>query len=84
MHATDPAYLEQRLGRPASEGCVRVLATMNRFLDVHGVVDVDYERAAQEDPRFQSILRPDREPTPLAGNAMVVVDSSQDGHITPP
>ena len=84
MHATDPAYLEQRLGRPASEGCVRVPATMNRFLDVHGVIDVDYERAAQEDPRFRSILLPDREPTPLAGNAMVVVDSSQDGHFTPP
>ncbi len=54
MHATDPEYLEQRLGRPASEGCVRVPATMNRFLDVHGVLDADYERAAQEDPRFQS------------------------------
>jgi hypothetical protein len=57
---------------------------MNRFLDVHGVLDADYERAAQEDPRFQSILRPDHEPTPLAGNAMVVVDSSQNGYITPP
>ena len=84
MHATDPEYLEQRLGRPASEGCVRVPATMNRFLDVHGVLDADYEQAAQEDPRFRSILRPDHEPTPLAGNAMVVVDLSQDGHITPP
>jgi hypothetical protein len=74
----------RQVGRPASEGCVRVPATMNRFLDVHGVLDADYERAAQEDPRFQSILRPDHEPTPLAGNAMVVVDSSQNGHITPP
>jgi hypothetical protein len=83
MHATDPGYLEQRLGRPASEGCVRVPATMNRFLDMHGVLDADYERAAQEDPRFRSILRPDDEPTPLAGNAMVVVDSSQAGHVTP-
>jgi hypothetical protein len=79
MHATDPDYLEQRLGRPASEGCVRVSAAMNRFLDVHGVLDVDYERAALEDPKFRSVLSPEREATPLAGNAMVVVDSSQGG-----
>ena len=32
MHATDPDYLEQRLGHPASEGCVRIPAAMNRFL----------------------------------------------------
>jgi hypothetical protein len=57
---------------------------MNRFLDMHGVLDADYERVAPEDPRFRGILRPDREPTPLAGNALVVVDSSQDGRITPP
>jgi hypothetical protein len=79
MHATDPEYLEQRLGRPASEGCVRVPATMNRFLDVHGVLDADYERAAQDDRRLRAVLLPEREPTPLAGNAMVVVDSSQGG-----
>jgi hypothetical protein len=79
MHATDPDYLEQRLGRPASQGCVRIPGTMNRFLDVHGVLDADYERAAQADGQVRSILRPEREPTPLAGNAMVVVDSSQGG-----
>jgi hypothetical protein len=84
MHATDPDYLEQRLGRPASEGCVRVPATMNRFLDIHGVLDADYERAALDDPRFRGLLRSEREPTLLAGNAMVVVDSSQDRHVTPP
>ena len=77
MHATDPDYLEQRLGRPASQGCVRIPATMNRFLDMHGVLDADYERAASEDDRIRSILLPEREPTPLAGNALVVVDSAQ-------
>jgi len=76
MHATDPTYLEQRLGRPASEGCVRVPATMNRFLDRHGVLDADYERAAVDDVRYRALLLPDRVPSPLAGNAMVVVDSS--------
>jgi hypothetical protein len=77
MHATDPDYLEQRLGRPASEGCVRIPATMNRFLDVHGVLDADYERAAPDDARIRAVLLPARQPTPLAGNVLVVVDSSQ-------
>jgi hypothetical protein len=77
MHATDPDYLEQRLGRPASEGCVRVPATMNRFLDLHGVLDADYERDAPNDPRLAGILLPDRQPTPLAGDVLVVVDSAQ-------
>jgi hypothetical protein len=79
MHATDPDYLEQRLGRPASQGCVRIPATMNRFLDVRGVLDADYERAARDDVRFRAILPAQREPTTLAGNAMVVIDSSLGG-----
>ena len=77
LHATDPAYLEQRLDRPASKGCVRVFAAVNRFLDRHGILDADYERAAKDDPRFQALLLPDRAPTPLAGNALIVVDSSE-------
>ena len=80
MHATDPDYLEQRLGRPASQGCVRIPATMNRFLDFHGVLDADYERAARDDVRLAGILLPEREPTPLAGNMLVVVDTSQAEH----
>ena len=79
MHATDPDYLEQRLGSPASQGCVRVPAAMNKFLDVHGVLDADYELAARDNIRVRSILRLEREPSPLAGNAMVVIDSSQGG-----
>jgi hypothetical protein len=76
MHATDPDYLERRMGRPASKGCVRIPATMNRFLDLHGVLDADYERDARDDARLSSVLLPDRQPTPLAGDALVVVDSS--------
>lgn len=76
LHATDPDYLERRLGRPASKGCVRIPAAMNRFLDHHGILDADYERAAKDDPRFEALLLPDRTPTPLAGNALVVVDSA--------
>ena len=77
MHATDPDYLEQRLGRPASQGCVRIPAAMNRFLDRHSVLDADYLRAASFDPRFNAILPAEREPNRLAGSAMVIVDSAQ-------
>jgi hypothetical protein len=76
LHATDPDYLEKRLGRPASKGCVRIPAAMNRFLDRHGVLDADYERAAKDDPRFEAVLLRERTPTPLAGNALVIVDSA--------
>ncbi len=77
MHATDPARLEQRIGRPASQGCIRIPSAMNRFLDRHGVLDSEYERSAVTDIRFRSLLLPGREPTPLAGNTLVVVDSGE-------
>jgi hypothetical protein len=38
--------------------------------------DADYERAARDDPNVEAVLLPERQPTPLAGNAMVIVDSS--------
>lgn len=77
MHATDPDYLEQRLGRPASQGCIRIPATLNRFLDHYGVLDADYERAALADPRYDEVLAPDRAPTPLAGTLLVIIDSAE-------
>lgn len=76
MHATDPDYLEPRLGRPASKGCVRVPAAMNRFLDHHGVLDAAYEREAITDPRYAALLPADRQPSPLAGTLLVIIDSS--------
>ena len=76
LHATDPDTLERRLGRAASEGCIRIPEAMDVFLDRHGVLDADYEQAAGHNPRFLAVLLPDRTPTPLAGNALVVVDSS--------
>jgi lipoprotein-anchoring transpeptidase ErfK/SrfK len=77
VHATDPATLERRLGRTASEGCIRLPEAMDFFLDRHGVLDADYEQAAGHNPRFLAVLRPDRTPTPLAGNALVVIDSAR-------
>jgi hypothetical protein len=55
---------------------VRIPAAMNRFLDRHGVLDAEYEHAAKEDPRFAALLLPDRTPTPLAGDALIIVDSA--------
>lgn len=78
MHATDPANLEHRIGRPASKGCIRVPAALNKFMDHHGVLDADYERAATVDPQYRAVLPANRVPTPLAGDLLVVIDSSLD------
>ncbi|MGB7542637.1 MAG: murein L,D-transpeptidase [Burkholderiales bacterium] len=75
MHATDPA-LERLLGMAHSEGCVRIPATLDRFLDHHGILDVDYERAATLGMHL-TILLPDREPTPWAGRYLVIIDSER-------
>jgi len=77
LHATDPDVLEARLGHAASKGCIRVSAAMNRFLDHYGVLDADYERAAPTDAGIRALLPPDRMPTRLAGDMLVVIDSSE-------
>ena len=77
LHATDPDTLARRLGRAGSKGCIRIPEPMDVFLDRHGILDANYEQAAQHNRRVQAVLLPDRTPTPLAGNALVVIDSSQ-------
>ena len=74
MHATDPERLAQRLGTVDSEGCIRIPATLNRFLDAHGVLDADYEALAATGKPLQ-ILRPDRQPLPWPGRYLVIIDS---------
>lgn len=76
MHATDPAVLERRIGRTASQGCVRIPSAMNRFLDLHGVLDATYERVAVTDIRYRALLLPARAPSALAGDTLVIIDSS--------
>lgn len=74
MHATDPARLVQRLGNVASEGCIRIPASLNRFLDKHAVLDADYDAlAATGQP--QRVLRTDRQPLPWPGRYLVIIDS---------
>lgn len=77
MHATDPTLLEPRLGRPASKGCIRVSTAMNRFLDLHGVLDADHEQAAVTDARIAGVLLPERTPTTLAGTLLIVFESER-------
>lgn len=76
MHATDPVFLEQRLGHMASAGCIRIPAALNIFIDRHGLLDVEYERKAAVDRRFKALLRADRTPSPISGLAVVVVDTA--------
>ena len=74
MHATDPRVLEPWLGRVASEGCIRIPATLNVFLDIHGVLDAEYEAAAASGKKLW-ILRAHRQTIPWPGRNMVIVDS---------
>jgi hypothetical protein len=74
MHATDPRVLEPHLGRVASEGCIRIPATLNVFLDGHGILDADYEQA-QASGKVQWVLKRDRQTIAWPGRYMVIVDS---------
>jgi hypothetical protein len=77
MHATDPDVLEERIGRADSEGCIRLPDQLNRFLDRHGIVDAAIERLGETDGGYRALLSPELDPTPLAGDAVIVVDSSE-------
>lgn len=81
MHATDPVFLERQLGHMASAGCIRIPASLNIFIDKNGLLDAEYERKAATDRRFQALLRPDRTPSPLAGMAVIVIDSTPPSNI---
>ncbi len=74
MHATDPNRLEGRLGTVQSEGCVRIPASLNRFLDLHGVLDRDYEAALAAGDKLW-VVRPGRPLLPWLGRYLVVIDS---------
>jgi hypothetical protein len=40
----------------------RIPEAMDIFLDRYGILDANYEPAAQHDPHFQAVLLPDRTP----------------------
>lgn len=74
VHATDPERLEARLGSIASEGCIRIPASLNHFLDHYGVLDADYEVALAEGQTLRALL-PDRQALPWPGRYLIVIDS---------
>lgn len=71
MHATDPDIMEQRLGKPDSQGCVRVQAKLNNFLDKYGVIDKKYEEISSK----AWVLRKDRTPVKEAGSFLLVIET---------
>ena len=73
VHATDPV-LEQRLGQPASKGCIRVDSGLNRFLDQYGVLDAGFEASFRETGERPWFWLADRTPTPWSGRWVVVVE----------
>ena len=75
MHSTDADLLAQRLGTPQSEGCVRIPALLNEFIDRYGILDADYDRAVAVGSHFW-MLRADRTPTQWSGRYLIVVDSA--------
>lgn len=77
MHATDPTSLERRLGSAQSKGCVRIPASLNRFLDRHAVLDADYLLAQRGGRKFW-VLQPSQEPVAQPGRYLVIVESPRD------
>ncbi len=59
-------------------GCIRIPATLNTFIDHHGLLDADYEWAMARGEELW-MIRPDRDPTPWSGRYLVVVDSGING-----
>lgn len=77
IHATDPDYLEPRLGSVQSKGCIRIPATMNSLIDHYGILDAGYESAGEDGGKNRWLLMPDREIGPWSGRYLVIVDSSR-------
>ena len=76
MHATDPDFLEPKLGTPQSKGCIRISGALNRFLDTYGVLDADYVRAVEEGHR-PFVLGSNWRPVTGTGRYLVVIDSDR-------
>ena len=76
MHATDPDLLAWKLGSPQSEGCIRIPASLNIFIDHYGILDGDYEKAMAAG-KMSPVLAKTREATPWSGRFLVVVDTKR-------
>lgn len=81
MHSTDAELAEPLLGTPRSEGCVRIPASLNDFIDKNGLLDEDYLRP-DAGTAHQWVMRTDRTPTATPGRYMVVVDTQRQARPT--
>jgi hypothetical protein len=77
MHATDPDFLENRLGTAQSKGCIRIPSSLNRFIDQYGLLDADYENAIRDGKTFW-MLNSKRQTTPWPGRYLVVLETSRE------
>ena len=55
---------------------MRIPASLNRLLDLHGVLDADYERLLDDGHRFW-VLDDDRDPVADPGRYLVVVETQR-------
>jgi hypothetical protein len=76
MHATDPDFLDRRLGTVQSKGCIRIPATLDTFIDRHAILDADYEQAIAAGQTFPVSSRA-RESSPWSGRYLVIVDTGR-------
>jgi hypothetical protein len=76
LHATDPQLLEPFLGTWHSKGCIRIPASLDDFIDRHGLLDADYEAGLRAGQRYW-MLRADRTPTATPGRWLVVIETQR-------
>jgi hypothetical protein len=76
MHSTDPKLLEPKLGAAGSKGCIRIPATLNRFIDRYGLLDADYDEALKRGESLW-VLPADRQATPWSGRYLVVIETTR-------
>lgn len=77
MHATDPDYLEPRLGTVQSKGCIRIPASLNQLLDRFGVLDADYLKARSEGSPVW-VLPAAQVPVDDGGRYLVIIDTQRE------
>lgn len=77
MHATDPANLAKRFGRPDSEGCIRIPGDLNKFIDQYGILDKNVEYKAITSKSSKALLGGNHQETGFSGEFLIIVDGDK-------
>jgi hypothetical protein len=64
------------VGTAQSKGCIRIPATLNVFIDHHGILDGDYDQAIAAGKTFY-VFGKEHQPVPGAGRFLVIVDTER-------